>query len=217
MDNITTSEPTPEDFKQVFDHVPEDDILVLNVSSKLSGTIKSAIAAASQSKKNIKILDTLTASVGGGILIHVANKLRQEGKNLQETYNELMKLRDRISVEAVISSLRNLVRLGRLSAVAGFVGNLLKTVPIIKVEDGEVKPLKNERGNAFTIFQKYAEKVLERASRQYPLVMAYTDLTEEIANYAKSKGAYLVQVTPVIGAFVGNNAYGVAYVEGGSG
>ncbi|WP_018962920.1 DegV family protein [Coprothermobacter platensis] len=216
VNSFTTSQPTPEDFKEVFDKVPEKDILVLDVSSKLSGTVQSAQSAALQTEKNIMVMDTLSASIGGGVLAHIAVQLRKQGKTMQETYEELMKLRDRVNVIAVIATLQNLVRLGRLPTIAGFVGGLLKTVPLIQVKGGEVKPLRNERGNPFTIFKKYVEEIASDIDNSYPVGMAYTDLNEDIITLARSKGAYLLQASPVIGAFVGNNAYGIAYVRKGN-
>jgi len=65
-----------------------------------------------------------------------------------------MQIREKISLVAVIATLKNLVRLGRLPAFAGWVGGLLKTVPFIRIKGGEIKPLKNERGSPFTIFKK---------------------------------------------------------------
>jgi len=216
IDTFTTSQPSPEDFKEVFENIPEQDILVLTVSSKLSGTMQSALTAAKETTKNVKVLDTLNASIGGGLLAHIAAQLREQGKNIEETYQELTKIRERISLVAVIATLKNLVRLGRLPAFAGWVGGLLKTVPFIQIKDGEVKPLKNERGSPFAIFKKHVEEIMSTVDKNFPVAMAYTDLSDDIVEYAKKNGAYLVQASPIVGAFAGNNAYGFAFVEGGN-
>jgi len=76
-------------------------------------------------------------------------------------------------------------------------------VPFIRIKGGEIKPLKNERGSPFTIFKKNVDKIMNLVDPRYPM-------------YAQEKGAYLVQVSPIVGAFAGNNAYGFAFVEGGN-
>ncbi|MGB4687409.1 MAG: DegV family protein [Coprothermobacter proteolyticus] len=216
IDTFTTSQPSPEDFKQVFQSIPEQDILVLTVASSLSGTMQSALAAARETTKNVKVLDILNASIASGLLAHIAVQLREQGKTIEETYEELMQIREKISLVAVIATLKNLVRLGRLPAIAGWVGGLLKTVPFIRIKGGEIKPLKNERGTPFTIFKKNVDKIMNLVDPRYPIAMAYTDLSGDIVQYAQEKGAYLVQVSPIVGAFAGNNAYGFAFVEGGN-
>jgi len=76
IDTFTTSQPSPEDFKQVFQSIPEQDILVLTVASSLSGTMQSALAAARETTKNVKVLDILNASIASGLLAHIAVQLR---------------------------------------------------------------------------------------------------------------------------------------------
>jgi len=76
-------------------------------------------------------------------------------------------------------------------------------VPFIRIKGGEIKPLKNERGTPFTIFKKHVDKIMNLVDPRYPIAMAYTDLSDDIVQYAQEKGAYLVQVSPIVGAFAG--------------
>jgi len=61
---------------------------VLTVASSLSGTMQSALAAARETTKNVKVLDTLNASIASGLLAHIAVQLREQGKTIEETYEE---------------------------------------------------------------------------------------------------------------------------------
>jgi len=106
IDTFTTSQPSPEDFKQAFQSIPEQDILVLTVASNLSGTMQSALVAAEETAKNVKVLDTLNASIASGLLAHIAVQLREQGKTIEETYEELMQIREKISLVAVIATLK---------------------------------------------------------------------------------------------------------------
>ena len=87
----TTSQVNPDDAKQVFLEAMKEskNILCLSFSSGLSGTYNSVRIAAEElmeedSKCNIIVIDTLSASVGEGLLVHYAVKLRDEGKTMEE-------------------------------------------------------------------------------------------------------------------------------------
>ncbi|NPV88521.1 DegV family protein [Coprothermobacteraceae bacterium] len=216
IDDLGTSQPNPEDFREAFENAPESEILVLTISSKLSGTIQSALAAAKEVKKKVVVFDTLNVSLGAGILTHIAAELRSQGKTIEEVVEKLTNLRDQVRFYAMVATVKNFVRRGRISAFKGFMAELMHVVPVVHVKDGFVVAYHNERGAAFEVLKKYLEKFKDFINSEFPLVIGYTDPSEKLTQLAEQWSAYLVRATPLVGGFVGNNSYGFAFVEGAS-
>ncbi|MTI96502.1 MAG: DegV family protein [Firmicutes bacterium] len=144
-----TSQPTPGDFVSVFEELLDQgkDILCLTISSQLSGTYQSAVAAKQQleGQGTIEVIDTLAASVGQGLLAVEAASLASEGKELPEIVEAVTEKRDRLRSIFTIDTLENLVRGGRLSKLQGGLGTLLDIKPVLHLEAGKIMPLTKVR------------------------------------------------------------------------
>ncbi|MBU1094664.1 MAG: DegV family protein [Firmicutes bacterium] len=133
------------------------DILYIGFSSALSGTLQSARVASEELKdqypnERIVILDSLCASMGQGLLLWNAWKLKESGKSIDEiaTWVEANKLN--LVHLFTVDDLGTLKRGGRLSDTQAFLGALLKIKPILHVDDmGRLVPLKKARGRAFSL------------------------------------------------------------------
>ena len=87
-----TSCPSPERFMKSYEG-EEDEILVLTLASKLSGTYSTAVLAKNlfeekYPNKNVAVIDTETGSIGQGLLVTKAAQLAEEGKSFEEIENE---------------------------------------------------------------------------------------------------------------------------------
>jgi len=126
-----TACPSPEAYAQIMRK--SDNIIILTVSSKLSGTYASAMAAAETVKsefptKKIFVLDTLSASAGQVHLCFKARDLIESGKyNFDEICVKLTEIRSKTRARFLLQDLNNLVKSGRMSSV---VGRLLNTAKI---------------------------------------------------------------------------------------
>ena len=92
---LKTSQPAIKDFLDVIQSSQSKDILIITLSSKLSGTYNVAKSAARLLKAkgyNITVFDSKTVSAGLGLYVQVAAKLREEGKSIEEVVNALSKL-----------------------------------------------------------------------------------------------------------------------------
>jgi DegV family protein with EDD domain len=139
--------PAPEAFKtEILSAAPEDNIICLTLSSKLSGSFNSARLAAEEIKnnypdKNIFVLDSRSASAGMTLIL---NKLKQliesDTLGFDEIVEKIMKFRDATRVRFVLHDLGNLVRAGRMSKVVGLVASALNIKPILGDDGkGEIK------------------------------------------------------------------------------
>ena len=134
-----TSQIVPARFKNAFKELTEDgsELIVITMSSKLSGTYLSALNA-KQSFENVYVVDSLNASLGERLLCLHAKNLIDSGMSCQEVYERLEEDKYKINFLAIVNTLEYLKKGGRVSAVAAFAGELLSIKPIASVINGEV-------------------------------------------------------------------------------
>lgn len=140
----TTSQPTPGDFTEVYESLiqnPEDMIISIHLSSKLSGTYNSAM----QAKRNLKnpaqveVIDSKTVAMGLGLVVLAAARALKEGAELGEIMSEIEAAVPQIRVFFLLDTLEYLVKGGRISKTQAFLGKMLNLKPILAVQDGEVQ------------------------------------------------------------------------------
>ncbi|HAR40544.1 MAG TPA: DegV family protein [Coprothermobacter sp.] len=212
-DRISTSQPNMEDFLAAINSSKHEDVLVMTISSKISGTYSSALSAAHESDKNVVVFDTWNVSMGAGVLALSALSMRDEGLPLEDVVNRLYELRERTRFWALIATLKNLMRTGRISRFTGLVGEILRVKPVVELKEGYIVPMRNERGNPFNILQKLVREAEGNADRSYPFIVGYTDYVPEIEQLVKEHNALLARVNPIVGAYTGNNTFAIAYME----
>lgn len=152
--NITTSQISTGAFMDVFEpHLAAGkDILYIAFSSALSGTYASAkIAKDELSKKyperKIKIIDSLCASMGEGLLVHYAVTKRKNGLSIDEVANWVEKNRLSICHWFTVDDLFHLKRGGRVSSAVALFGTVLGVKPVMHVDnEGRLAPVHNVRG-----------------------------------------------------------------------
>ncbi len=116
------------------------DVLVLAFSSGLSTTYQSAVIAAEELSEKypdraIRVVDTLCASMGQGLLVWYACKKRDEGMSLEELYSWVTENRLHLCHWFTVDDLMYLKRGGRISAATALVGTMLQIKPLLHVDD----------------------------------------------------------------------------------
>ena len=150
----TTSQVNAEEAKEVFCPILEQgkDILYLAFSSGLSGTYNSVRLAAEElqeeyPERKIAVIDTLSASLGEGLLVDKAVELKEQGLSLEENAAWLEEHKLNLCHVFTVDDLFHLHRGGRVSKVAAVVGTMINLKPILHVDnEGHLIPLKNVRG-----------------------------------------------------------------------
>ena len=134
-----------------------EDVLILAFSSGLSGTynnIKLAVEDYREQFKDRKIIviDTLCASMGQGLLVHYAAKMKKEGKSIEEVAEWVEKNKLSICHIFTIDDLFFLKRGGRLSGTSAVFGTLLGIKPMLHMaDDGKLYVTGKVRGRAATL------------------------------------------------------------------
>ncbi len=137
-----TSQINVDEFVNYFEPFLKEgkDIIHLSLSSGISGVVNSAMIAKDdlQEKypdRKIYVIDSLAASSGYGLLMDILADMRDEGKTIDELKDYVEKNRLYIHHWFFTTDLTYLVRGGRVSKTAGFVGNLLNICPLLNVND----------------------------------------------------------------------------------
>ena len=144
----TTSQATPDAFIKEFEKAKEagEAAVVITLASKFSGTYQSA-AIAADDYENIYVVDSGSATMGSGILVELAFKLLDEGKNAEEIAAILEEQKKKIIIVALVDTLEYLKKGGRISKAVAFAGGVLNIKPVLSVTDGEINMLGKARGS----------------------------------------------------------------------
>ncbi|HDR7545824.1 DegV family protein [Bacillus cereus] len=148
-----TSLPSLETFQEKFVSYAKEGnpCIYLAFSSELSGTYQSSVVIKEEVKEtyadlDLEIIDTKCASLGQGLVVLEAAKMAKDGASKEEILNRVAFLMNHMEHIFTVADLQYLVRGGRLSKVAGFIGGLLNIKPILNVEEGKLVPLEKIRG-----------------------------------------------------------------------
>ena len=215
-----TTQLTPFELEEVYKEATKDgsEVVAIHLSSALSGTYQSAHIASCE-VSGVYPVDSKNATMGSGLLVRIAIKMRDEGKSAKEIVKKLEELREKVMLAAYIPSLKFLVRGGRVSAAAGFVGGVMNIYPIITVKDGAVKSMDKARGKNAAC--KKLEEVIKKheIDKQYGMVFAHAAAPEDMQNLKQNlesltEGCEIVDSTigAVIGTHTGPGAVGFAFI-----
>jgi len=144
-----TSQPSPyqfvEFYKQHFQ--PGDTILSIHITSKLSGTYASAVAAAEELKGtyNVVAFDSLSGSMGVGFMCRFARQMEREGKSVDEIARYLESIRDQTHIILALDTLEYARRSGRVGAFSAAMASMLNVKPIARLQDGLVNMVEKVR------------------------------------------------------------------------
>ena len=147
-----TSQPTVPDFIEKYKEIMEkgyDEILVITISTQMSGTFNSATLAAKEVEIPVYVFDTLRASSIVALIARTARLLANQGKDSQEIMKILKERFDNGDYQAVfyVSNFDYLVKGGRINKFQGFLGSMLKMkVGVYIKQDGTMEPFGKARG-----------------------------------------------------------------------
>jgi DegV family protein with EDD domain len=212
-----TAAAAPGTFKATFEQrfaEGADEIVYVGVGSKLSATIGSArVASEMLSDRKIHIVDSMSASLGVGMLAQEGVRMAAEGKSGTEIAAALTRRREDVKLYVVLETLEYLKRGGRISPARAAIGNVLSVKPIITLEDGVVETADRPRTRG-----KARERLIELLVATKPERIAVLHgQAEDIGSFAQELGkatgvgpdrmsTYLIG--PSVGPHVGPGAYG---------
>ena len=219
-ENPTTVQLTPYDLEQIYRDATDDgsEVVAIHLSSALSGTYQSA-ALAAHAVKGVYAIDSKNATFGSNLLVRIAARLRDEGKNASEIAEKITELAGKVRLVAYVSTLKYLVRGGRLSAVAGVAGSVLGITPVIRVIDGALQNNGKPRGKKAAFEELIRQAAAHGIDTNYEVVFGHARTGETMDEFKKLaapmvEGASIFdcEVGPVIGTHTGPGAVGIAFI-----
>ena len=221
-----TSQITPSIYEEYINKALEnaDEVIIITLSSKLSGTYQSACIAADSFEGKVFVVDSKNATCGEAVLTMLAVELVNQGKTAKEAAEILTKEADKIHLVALLDTLEYLKKGGRISGAVAMAGNLLSLKPVVCIEDGEVKFLGtargSKRGNNYLIEE--IDKI-GGVNFNKPFYLAYTGLSDILLQkYITDCGDLwknhtdnlpIMRVGSTIGTHIGPGAIAVAFFE----
>lgn len=224
----TTSALNPDNWASAMEPYLQagQDLLVITVSSGISGTYQSAVIAARELKeeypdRKIWLVDSRSGSLGEGLLLWHACALRDRGVSLEENALWLRENAKRICHWVTVDDLSHLRRSGRLSGAGVILGTMLDIKPIIRVtEEGKLTSDGKVRGRKASIrmlAKKFAQS--RDAGSEELVTIAQGDClgdAELLAQILRQeygvKNIHIGYVGPILGAHTGPGVLGLFHL-----
>ena len=217
----STAAPAPGAFEVVFRGLAADGadaVVCINLSFALSATGDSAQAAAraTEGEVDVRVVDSGKVSVGLGVMVKAAAAAAEAGQSADEIEAQLAQLKDRVFIYAVLDTLENLKKGGRIGAAQAMLGSALSIKPCLDLTSGVVEEAGKQRtrGKARSWL---AARVADAGELEHLAIAhgAADDIEEFVANLGESPAQNQLTVTligPVVGTHAGPGVIAAAMV-----
>lgn len=223
-----TSQISPEHFTKKWNEIAEsgEDGIYIAFSSELSGTHNTAVMIRDQVKEenpnlNLVIIDSKCASLGYGLLVKEAVRLRDAGEDIASVEDKIRFMAKHMEHLFTVDDLDYLALGGRVSKTSAFVGGLLNIKPILQVTDGKLVPFEKHRGRK-RVVRRFLELMEERGDNlaEQRLAISHGDdeaialeLKAAIEERFNPKSVEIHLIGSVIGAHVGPGTFSVYFLN----
>ncbi|MGV8145958.1 MAG: DegV family protein [Alkaliphilus sp.] len=214
-----TSQPSVGAFKEVYEEAlaKGKDVIVVTLSSKISGTYNSASLAAEMVEANkISVVDS--GQLGANIfeLIKIAIKMSAEGKTRTQIEEKLNDQKKRMNVRVIPATLDYLRKGGRISNIASIVGNIMNLKPIIGFNEGKLEVITKARGFKKAIKIAIDDIPSEAKSIYISHVVALEaaeELKNDIAKLFPNAAVSIAEIGPIIGCHNGPGMLAIVFMH----
>jgi len=215
-----TAAPSPGAFEDAYRRAAAagaEGIVAITISSQLSATGQAAQMAAKSVQGDIPVrtVDSLSVTMGLGMIAVAAARMAAEGRSLDEVASAAEALVPRTRVYGALDTLENLKKGGRVGGAQALIGSMLSIKPIIEVRDGVVEPESKQRTRSRAL--RYIADKVRDAKGIENLAVCHgdaPDLDEFIEllepHYPRDR-MIIGDIGAVIGAHAGPRVIGVAF------
>jgi DegV family protein with EDD domain len=223
----TTSQATMLSMKNAFERLLGQgyDVLGLFLSSKLSGTVESALQARAMMQKGqdkIAIMDSLATTMALGWPVLTAARAANAGENLVACQKLAEKARDQTGVMFVVETLEYLRRGGRIGGAQAMLGTILQVKPLLELQNGRIESVEKIRTKKQAL-ARMLDLVEEKIAGRSPVRLAtvHADAESEALSLLETARQRFNPIeslhsplSPVIGAHAGPGTVALAYMTG---
>jgi DegV family protein with EDD domain len=223
----TTSQVSIPTMQETFNELIRTDheVLGIFISSKLSGTMQSAIQAREMlgaGAEKVHLVDSQSTAMGLGFMALAAARAAESGASIGEAKSLAEKAIDHTGIFFAVDTLEFLHRGGRIGGAQRLLGTALNLKPVLAVQDGRVEAVERIRtkGKAIDrVLELVAEKVKGKSPVRVATLHANAEeeakaLLERAAKDLNAVEALLTNVSPVVGTHAGPGTVGLAYMVG---
>lgn len=223
-----TSQVSPDEMLNAFEKLAKDgeEGFYIAFSSELSGTYGTAMMASEQIREEypdlkLTVLDTKAASLGYGMLVKEAVKLRAQGHPLKEIIQRVSIMADHTESLFTVEDLDYMAKGGRISKGSAFVGGLLNIKPLLHVENGKLVPIEKLRGRK-KVIKRIVELMEERGEQldKQTISISHGDdeefakaMKEAIEKQFNPKNVEIYMIGSVIAAHTGPGTLAVFFLN----
>jgi DegV family protein with EDD domain len=223
----TTSQVAVVSFQEIFQDLVNRDfeVLALLVSSKLSGTVQSALQAKelmSAAGAKVNVVDSQSVAMALGFQVLAVARALEQGASLKESIALAEKLHEYTGLFFAVDTLEFLHRGGRIGGAQRFIGSALNLKPILAIQGGKVEGIERIRTKN-KAHDRILELTIEKAGQRSPVHVATLH-----ANAAEDAKALLTraeqalnpvesvftEVSPTVGTHAGPGTVGLAFMAG---
>ncbi len=217
--------PDPAAFEKTYAkiHPETDQILSIHISSLLSKTLQTARMGAEplMGRCTIELVDSMTTSVGLGILVKAAAEAAQQGADMEEIVRLVRGMMPHIYLVFYVETMDYLERSERIGKAQAILGTMLNIKPILFMEDGDIIPLEKVKTTEKAL-EKLFEFVTEFDNLEKTAVIQRskqpnkeaTTLQERLSQNFPDLDFPIIQYGPDLATRVGPDAVGVVVYEG---
>jgi len=223
-----TSQVSPEHFLRVFEELAKEgeEGLYIAFSSALSGTYSTAVMMREQLLETypdlkLTIIDSKCASLGCGLLVKEAVKLRDNREDLAVIEEKILFNAEHMEHLFTVEDLDYMARGGRVSKASAFLGGLLSIKPILHVEDGKLIPIEKIRSHK-KVIKRLVDLLEERGDHLEEQIIAIShgdveevaiELKQLIEERFHPRDIEIHLIGSTIGAHVGLGTIGIYFLN----
>lgn len=221
----TAASPTAEQFTTVYTDLSQttDKILSIHVSGKMSRTPQNARAGAESVLGRCKVLviDSLSTSIGLGVLVEAAALAAERGEAQEEIVRIVRGMIPRLYTVFFIETMEFLAKAGRIGRAQAQLGAMLGIKPFLTLEDGDIVPMEKVRTRQLAV-EKLLEFVVEFSAIDHAAILQSSPvltedtrmLLERLAVDFPGRQWPVLTYGPSLGTFLGPDAMGIVICEG---
>jgi DegV family protein with EDD domain len=218
-----TSQPTPHQFVEFYNKIaqPGDTILSIHITSKLSGTYASAVAASRElaGTYNVIPFDSATGSMAIGFMCRAARLLEKDGKDTAEIIKHLEIMRQKNRIILALDTLEYARMSGRVGTMQAALASVLNVKPIAKLEDGVIQMIEKVRTRKASL-DRLVQMIKEEFGDQ-PLLMAVihardpkagAELMTQISSNFNAREIHVIDMSISLAANFGPGTVGIVAI-----
>jgi DegV family protein with EDD domain len=220
-----SSQVNEKAFTNLYSHLAShyDSIIAINISDKLSGTYNSSLKAAQaisrEFNKPITVINSRNISGALGLLVLRAAYAIEHGHTHEEVVSMINKWSDELKLFVSVSTMKYLIKGGRVSAVKGFIARMLNVNPIVTIDESGKAVVFGKAFNQKANMEKVIGHIsrLSKEKKIWNYVVLHADnknaadwYSQKMEALTGKKAVSVVNISPVIGVHAGKGAAAVA-------